>query len=370
MLFTEVRFALLVIGCWVTLAVVPAARRGAALAIWGAAFYVIYAPAATPLAFGLIALTFVCGRRCWWAATIVVLAALAYYKSGRLLMPLGLSFLAFELVHFAIERHRGRPAPAGLADYLAFALYFPCRVAGPIKRYPDFEKAVASARPSVVSVYDGLLRILIGLAKKLVLADFLGLTVAEMAYAETRAQVAKVILAYSFQIYLDFSAYSDLAIGVSRLFGIAIPENFRWPYLSGNIQDFWTRWHISLSSWVRDYIFLPFGRYAFGTGLRRRPLAIAALGYLIAFLAVGAWHGLTANFLLWGAYHGALLGAHHAYRKTIAARLATYAIYQSTAAAIASTLLTFGAVTLGWILFLTPDLPQALRVLRLLAGRA
>jgi alginate O-acetyltransferase complex protein AlgI len=287
----------------------------------------------------------------------------------RVLLPLGLSFLAFELVHFSIERSRGRLGEVTLPDYLAYTLFFPCRIAGPIKRYPQFRAAVAAAAPSAASFYAGLIRVLIGVGKKVVLADMLGLTVGEIAYASTRAHVAKVVLAYTFEIYLDFSAYSDMAIGVSRMFGIEIPENFRMPYASQSIQEFWTRWHISLSSWIRDYVFLPVGRLAFATRLRRTPATIAVLSYLISFLAVGAWHGLTANFLLWGLYHGTLLSGHSVYKRALPQQITASAFYHSAAAKIAGMAITFGFVAAGWLFFLTEDPQQAARLLRVMVGR-
>ena len=387
MLFTEARFVLLVAGCWLSFVNVPAARRSAVLAAWGAAFYLLYAPGSAPLVFGLIVTAYVIPSRLWTVPASLTLGVLAFYKfetrstgvsslattnlaaGSPVLLPLGLSFLAFELVHFCIERKRGHLGDVTLADYLAYTLFFPCRIAGPIKRYPEFQLALSGARPGVDHVYAGLMRVLIGVAKKVVLADVLGLTVGEIAYANTPAHVAKIVLAYTFEIYLDFSAYSDMAIGVSRLFGIEIPEYFRNPYASQSIQEFWTRWHISLSSWIRDYVFLPFGRLAFTTRLRTAPAAIAVLSYLVAFLAVGAWHGLNASFLLWGLYHGTLLSAHHVFKRTVAARLAAYAFYDSAAAKVASVAVTFGFVAAGWLFFLTDDPHQALRLVRLMAGR-
>jgi alginate O-acetyltransferase complex protein AlgI len=366
---------------------VPAARRSAVLAFWGAVFYVLYAPASAPLIFGLIVTAYLIPSRFWIVPAGLSLGTLAFYKlatrsaglstlaaqspsaGSRVLLPLGLSFLAFELVHFCVERKRGKIGDVTLADYLAFTLFFPCRVAGPIKRYPDFSRAVAEAAPSAATVYAGLLRIMLGVLKKVALADLLGLTVGELAYASTPAHIAKVVLAFTFEIYLDFSAYSDMAIGVSRLFGIGIPENFRAPYLSQSIQEFWTRWHISLSSWIRDYVFVPFGRWAFTTRLRRTPTLIAVLSYLVSFLAVGAWHGLTANFLLWGLYHGTLLSAHHVYKRSVPARLSSSAFYHSASAKLASVALTFGFVAAGWEFCLTEDPAQAARLLRVMTGR-
>src|SRR5688500_1571199 len=125
----------------------------------------------------------------------------------------------------------------------------------------------------------------------------LALTVAESAYVRSTPHAWIVLLAFALQIYLDFSAYSDIAIGFARTLGIRLPENFHWPYLARNVRDFWDRWHVSLSHWMRDYVFLPVGSALFRTRLRRRPAAIAAISYLTTFLSIGAWHGLTAGYL-------------------------------------------------------------------------
>jgi alginate O-acetyltransferase complex protein AlgI len=370
-LFTEARFALLVVVSWIVWANAPRRLRGAVLAASGAVFYAWYAPGSALLVFALIVAVFLLAPRLWMLSVAIPLGVLGYYKwlpAGGL--PLGLSFLTFELVSFTIDRRRGRTGDTSIVDYLAFALFFPCRVAGPIKRFGEFREAVAEATVSSSNVYAGVVRVLVGVAKKVVLADSLGMTVSELAYAATPMHALKILLAYSAQIYLDFSAYSDMAIGVSRIFGIEIPENFNWPYLSVNIQEFWTRWHISLSTWVRDYIFMPVGARAFASRLRRRPMAIASLSYLASFAVVGAWHGLTANFLLWGLYQGVLLSGHHVYRRTVAARLATNPLYHSAAVRAASMGVTFAFVTAGWIFFVTPDLKQAAHLARLIVGLA
>ena len=384
MLFTDARFAALVAAAWLSFAAVPIGWRAGVLTFWGALFYVLYAPDAVPVVAALIVVVYLLSGRHWLMAVAVATGVLAYYKiaagpealiasgtSARsVLIPLGLSFLTFELIHYCIERRRGAIAGVSFVHYLAFALYFPCRVAGPIKRYPEFAGAIASARPSAATVYAGGLRVLLGLVKKVVLADTLGLTVSELAAGGevTAGHAVRILVAYSVQIALDFSAYSDIAIGISMMFGIVVPENFRRPYLSESIQEFWTRWHISLSSWVRDYVFLPFGRLAFGTRLRRHPLAIAILAYLVAFLVVGAWHGLSWNFVLWGAYHGVLLGLHQAYRRTIAARLAVHAWFSSTAVRVASVAVTFAFVTIGWVFFTTSTPGEAARLLGRMVG--
>ena len=282
-------------------------------------------------------------------------------------MPLGFSFLAFELLHFAIECHRGRIERPALFDVASFALYFPCRVAGPIKRYGAYQSAVAAAVPTAANVYAGLVRVLIGVAKKVALADFFALTAAEVMYAATPLHVWKVVLAYSLQIYLDFSAYSDIAIGFSRMLGITVPENFNWPYLSPNIQEFWNRWHMTLSGWARDYVFTPSGHALFKTALRTHPAAIATLSCLATFLVIGAWHGLTAGFLVWGAYHALLVTVYYLYRRHVPAALTTSAWLDSSLTTVASIGLTFLLVTIGWVPFMT-TLPDATRLLRIMAG--
>lgn len=385
MIFTEVRFVLLFVGCWMTFFAAPHRFRSAVLTIWGAAFYAVYAPAYVPLVLELIVAAYLIGRQRGDLLLVLLVSALfVTFKTGAdvlglshlrppstgiaaIIVPLGFSFLAFELLHFAIECHRGRIERPALLDVASFALYFPCRVAGPIKRYGAYQSAVAAAVPTAANVYAGFVRVLIGVAKKVVLADFFALTAAEVMYAATPLHVWKVVLAYSLQIYLDFSAYSDIAIGFSRMLGITVPENFNWPYFSSNIQEFWNRWHMTLSGWARDYVFTPSGRALFKTALRTHPAAIATLSYLATFLVIGAWHGLTASFLVWGAYHALLVTVYYLYRRHVPAALTTSAWFDSTLTTVASIGLTFLLVTIGWVPFMT-TLPNATRLLRIMAG--
>ena len=378
----QLNFILLVAVCWATFFAVPRALRPHALSLWGAVFYALFAPSAGGLVAGLVLVTyFLEGPRAKWVVISLVVGLLAYFKGvgawvtaagpggvtrldGATLVPLGLSFLSLELIHYTIERSRGRIRNTSLVDLAAFVLFFPCRIAGPIKRYPDFTAAVARAELSPENVYHGCLRILAGLLKK-VAADLLGRTAGGVGFPVTRLQGWESMLAYSLQIFLDFSAYSDIAIGISRLMGISVPENFRSPYLSSNIQEFWTRWHMSLSSWVREYVFLSLGRALFKTRLKRRPGIIAAASYVATFLVVGAWHGLTPNFLVWGAYHGILLATFHLYKTSIPVSLATNPLYQSRPVAWAGSGMTFLLVTVGWVFF-RMDLPTGVRLLRLL----
>ena len=385
MIFTEVRFVLLFIGCWATFFAAPRRFRSAALTAWGLAFYACYAAAYVPLVVELILATYLLGRRRGDLLLVLLVSALfVTFKTGvdvlgfaamtpsstgaeALIVPLGFSFLAFELLHFAIECHRGRIERPGLLDVASFALYFPCRIAGPIKRYGPYQAAVANAAPTTENVYAGLLRVLVGVTKKVVLADFFALTAAEVAYAATPLHVWKVVLAYSLQIYFDFSAYSDMAIGFSRVLGITVPENFNWPYFSSNIQEFWNRWHMTLSGWARDYVFTPSGRAMFKTSLRSQPAVIATVSYFATFLVIGAWHGLTPNFLVWGAYHAVLVTGYYLYRRHAPAGLTTSRWFQSAPVTVTSVGLTFLLVTIGWVPFMT-TLPNATRLLRIMAG--
>jgi alginate O-acetyltransferase complex protein AlgI len=370
-IFTDLRFLFLFACCWVSFFAVPPARRSAVLALWGTVFYVAYAGASAILVIALVVSAMFSNRRgAAWLAGAAVCGLLAWFKlpgNAPWIMPLGFSYLSFELLHVIVERRRGRIASVRFLDLLAYALFLPCRIAGPIRRFPDFTAAVGQAQASAENVYAGILRILIGLAKKLMIADTLALTCAELVEGPVTSprHAWTIVLAYTFRIYFDFSAYSDLAIGFSRLLGITVPENFSYPYLAVNIREFWNRWHITLSHWVRDYIFVPAGRTLFGTFLRPWPALIATLSYLVTFLAVGAWHGLTGAFLVWGAYHGLLLSAHHVIRTYIPPSISDRAWYRSRLASAVSVGVTFACVAVGWVPFMT-DLATARRLLILM----
>lgn len=380
MIFTELRFVLLVAVCWVSFFGVQRRHRPHVLTFWGVVFYLVFAGRYLPLVVGMLfGVHVLTRRRLSWVALAGVAIVLAYFKFGVLssgvtpmgvsgaevLIPLGLSFLAFELIQFTIESRRGRVGQTSLVELAAFAFYFPCRIAGPIKRFSAFKTSIEQAEASIDNIYAGVLRILMGLFKKVVIADVLALTVAELSYASTPGHVWRVVIAYSLQIFFDFSAYSDIAIGVSRVLGIAVPENFRWPYLSPNIQEFWNRWHISLSSWIRDFVFLPMGHALFRTRLRRGPALVATISYLVSFLVIGAWHGLLANYLVWGAYHGLLLAAFHVVRASLPDAIIDSRLYSSSIVKPVWTVVTFVFVTVGWVPFMT-NLDNAWRLLQIM----
>jgi alginate O-acetyltransferase complex protein AlgI len=265
--------------------------------------------------------------------------------------PLGISFFVFLLIHYLIEVHRGRFAPARPRDLSLFVLFFPTIVSGPLKRFESFAPQLdAGKRLSPDDVHVGLERLLFGLVKKTA-ADNLA-PYSTFAFANpdgaTWAGLWIAVYAYSLQIYFDFAGYSDMAIGSARLLGFSVPENFDYPYLQRNIARFWRRWHMTLTGWITEYVYIPLG------GNRSGELR-AALNRLIAMALCGLWHGPALHFAVWGLYHGALLNVHRAYlrwRGPEAVRAARAPQGDgSTLGTAAATLLTFHAVAIGWVFF-------------------
>jgi alginate O-acetyltransferase complex protein AlgI len=284
-----------------------------------------------------------------------------YWKGAFL--PLGVSFFTFEFIHYAVDRHKGRTEAGTLGEYMSFILYFPTMVAGPIKRYQDFLPKVRE--PDTATLLNwriGCTRILSGLVKKFAIADVMTAFTNHLNQADIAAAQRWVLpfwlLAYACKIYFDFSGYSDIAIGSARLFGIGVPENFNWPYFRTNIAEFWRNWHISLSRWLTDYVFIPLG------GSRVQAVRLS-VNLLVTMLVSGIWHGAGLNFLVWGLWHGALLVVHR-----------IWTVWRAPSAAESSFLKTvlccagtFSYVTLGWAFFCM-DLPtMAVFFRKLLVGQ-
>lgn len=234
-----------------------------------------------------------------------------------ILLPAGISFYTFKTMSYVIDVYRGeiRPRESWL-DYAMFVTFFPELIAGPIVRasvfLPQLTRPIGPTRERLAV---GLSLFLCGASKK-VLADHLGIQVSPvfadpLAFHSSTAWAA--LLGYSLQIYLDFSGYSDMAVGCARTLGYELPENFRMPYLAENVSEFWRRWHITLSTWLRDYLYLPLG------GNRRGPLR--TYGNLLATMLLGGlWHGASWNFVLWGALHGGALALHRALKSAASGR--------------------------------------------------
>jgi alginate O-acetyltransferase complex protein AlgI len=260
-------------------------------------------------------------------------------------LPIGISFYTFQGVSYVIDVWRGEVEaehnPILFGAYLSF---FPQLIAGPIVRYKDVESDFHNPTLSTDMVAAGVSRFLLGLFKKVCIADVIA-KVADAAFTTpvdnlTFATAWLGAIAYSIQIYFDFSGYSDMAIGLGSMFGIRFPENFNHPYAAATITEFWRRWHISLSSWFRDYLYIPLGGNRLGASR-------TYINLFIVFLATGIWHGAAWTFVLWGLWHGAFL---------MVERL----VFQGRAAQIQwptlRLLYLFPAVIFGWVLFRAPNI--------------
>jgi alginate O-acetyltransferase complex protein AlgI len=236
----------------------------------------------------------------------------------NIVLPLGISFHTFQGISYTLDVYRGKiPAVRGFVDFALFVAFFPQLVAGPIVRAVDFLPQMETPpRPTSKQVLEGLHWCLIGLFKKVVLADrlaeFVDPLFAQPGLYDAVSQRWAVI-AYAAQIYCDFSGYSDLAIGCAKWFGFEFPRNFDFPYLAGSIADFWRRWHMSLSTWLRDYVYIPLG------GSRRGPVR-TYVNLILTMTLCGLWHGASWNYVLWGTYNGVLLSLHRLYDRVLTGR--------------------------------------------------
>ena len=271
-------------------------------------------------------------------------------------LPVGISFYTFQTMSYSIDVYR-RNCPAQ-RDPIAFGCYvtmFPQLIAGPIVRYVDVMREINGRRETFEGFYLGIRRFLVGLAKKLILANGVGMlwdSVSAQPAASLSALSAWLgVLAYAFQIYFDFSGYSDMAIGMGRMFGFQFPENFRYPYVSRSVSDFWRRWHITLSTWFREYLYIPLG------GNRVRvPRNIFNLA--VVWMATGLWHGASWNFLLWGAYFGAVLIAEKFLYGKALSRAPGFVGWAYTAL----------VVLVGWVFFALDDLGRGAAYLGAMFG--
>ena len=370
--------------------VLPAKARPWWIALCGFGFYAYYSTTFLWLLAAEIILVFLLvrdARRHAWAygvALALSLGALVVFKyanlasvtlgsaasalnAGRLptfpqlVLPLAISFFTFEFIHYIVDARAGRLPDHTPADFFAFMLFFPTMIAGPIKRFQRFQPQVGTARASAQDVNDGMTRIVIGLAKKIVIADTIAPLARPLFSAAGVASAGRqtlliALLAFTLQIYMDFSGYSDIAIGSARLFGIRVPENFSWPYVRTSIAQFWRHWHMSLTSWITDYVYIPLGG-------SRHGLARTGLNSIAALAISGLWHGAQWHFLAWGLYHGLLLAGYRSYvvlvKDPLVARVP--ALVDGTTGRLARVIggvlgavTTFALVTLGWGLFVMP----------------
>lgn len=308
------------------------------------------------------------------AAIAIDLAALVWFKYAMFLghnvarfgvastaltgivLPLGISFFVFHNISYVVDVYR-RVAPPrrNPIDFALYIAFFPQLIAGPIIRYHDIAAQLDRRRVTPAGFASGVERFLAGFAKKMLLANPLAITadrIFALPHQSLPPGVAWLGLAcYTLQIYFDFSGYSDMAIGLARMFGFEFLENFNYPYISASIQEFWRRWHISLSNWFRDYVYIPLGGNRFGPVRTYRNL-------VLVFLLCGFWHGANWTFLVWGMIHGTFLVVERAGVGVLLARAPrvlghAYALF---------------VVALAWVFFRCDSLPAAGRYLRALAG--
>ena len=295
--------------------------------------------------------------------TLLSLARLPGIPAPNILLPLGISFITFQQVSYLIDVYRNTSEPAQkVSDYALFVLFFPKILAGPIIRYKEFYPQLAD-RGQMSGMEDrirGFFRFSLGLFKKVMIANTLGIYADEIFATAPFLLDSKTAwlgaLAYSFQIYFDFSAYSDMAIGLARMMGFHIKENFNNPYISSGIIEFWKRWHITLGTWLRDYLFLPLA-YVISRRLPRNSyfgiktdLLLYISSSIITMLICGFWHGAGWTFIIWGMYHGLLMALEKAFLSKVLKR--TGRVFPA--------ICTFFLVTLGWVLFRADSTQYAL----------
>lgn len=310
------------------------------------------------------------GRKFWLVLAIVLdLCVLGYFKYwnffidsladvinggqpfpmlwSQVILPIGISFYIFQAISYVMDVYRGDALTAKrLIDFAAFKAMFPQLVAGPVIRYKDIEEQFTKREMSWSLFGYGALRFMSGLAKKVIIADSVA-PIADAVFAAPNPTMAEAWLgtvAYAIQLYFDFSAYSSMAIGLALMMGFRFVENFRFPYISRSITEFWRRWHISLSSWLRDYLYIPLGG-------NRKGLGRTYFNLMLTMVLGGFWHGANWTFLLWGLLHGSVLALERAVGVSAVAPRPSWAWP-----------LTIIIVLAGWVLFRAPEMSVALDV--------
>ncbi len=312
-------------------------------------------------------------RKRWWLAASVILnvGLLVYFKyanflvdnvnsllvaSGakgfdwiKIVLPIGISFFTFQKLSYSIDVYRKVHSPLDrIWDYALYIILFPQLIAGPIVRYHEIADQIKdrSHQETADNRLLGLFRFIIGLSKKVLIANVLGAEVDRIFSLPETALTTPIawfgIIAYSFQIYFDFSGYSDMAIGIGRMIGFKFPENFNNPYISRNITEFWRRWHMTLGRWMKDYLYIPLG------GSRVKTKRRLFFNLWVVFLISGLWHGAAWNFVVWGAFHGLFLVLDRIFLDKLARRMGK----------IPSVVLTYIITLVGWVLFRAENFGQ------------
>jgi alginate O-acetyltransferase complex protein AlgI len=286
---------------------------------------------------------------------IMSVAGVSEIHAWSVVLPIGISFYTFQATSYLVDVYRGDCPPAArYVDLGAYISLFPQLIAGPIIRYKDLRDQLSRRRHSFGRFSRGAVRFMGGFCKKVLIADTVA-TIPDAVFAMRAPHFVDAWLgaaAYTVQLYFDFSGYSDMAIGLGLMIGFRFPENFNFPYISRSITDFWRRWHISLSTWLRDYLYIPLGGNR--KGVRR-----TYVNLMTVMVLGGLWHGAAWTFVIWGAWHGAFLAAERAFRGSRLARRVPKIV------GVAGTMLV---VIAGWVTFRAADLRQAVAVYRGMLG--
>jgi alginate O-acetyltransferase complex protein AlgI len=322
------------------------------------------------------------GRQALWMGIGIIVLILAFFKYGsffaenfgaianlvglptpplawRIALPLGISFYSFEAISYLLDTRQGRVKSASFADLSLFLMFWPHLIAGPIVRTRELIPQLQFDRPFKSKyLYSGLDRLLLGLVQKNVVANTTGSWVDDgflpsAAASNTTIDNWALAIAFGIQIYFDFAAYTNMAIGTAKLIGITLPENFRFPYHAANPVDFWSRWHMTLSRWVRDYVFFPLNARLEDDRIHLYVSLVAVMG------VVGLWHGAGWGFVLWGVMHGAYLATYRAFEHWRGEELP-----QPYAVRIAWRAITLVAVAAAWVSFRAVSLGQAMAMLK------
>lgn len=319
---------------------------------------------ASAVAANLAALSFFKYYDFFWTSVADALGALGIRVGPptlQVLLPVGISFFTFQAISHLVDVFRGSTEPRSLLDFTVYMSFFPRLVAGPIVRSEEFFPQLRVADPRRVRAARALSMILRGLFKKVVVSSWLATAVVDPVFgvpeAHSALDVLVAIYGYAVQIYADFSGYTDIAIGCALLLGFRLPDNFDAPYRALSVQEFWRRWHMTLSRWLRDYLYIPLGGNRVGP--RRRNVNL-----MLTMLLGGLWHGAAWNFVLWGGIHGlALVGEREVGARWLSGRLPDRFV------PVVRWLVTFHVVSLAWVFFRAEDTASAWGVLwRLVTG--
>ena len=273
-----------------------------------------------------------------------------------ILVPIGISFYSFRFISYLVDIYRSKNMPQhSIVDFVIYGTFFPIMIAGPLARAKRFLPQLSAIKVSRLHLYEAYRLFVIGLFLKYFVADHIAPYVNYFyknyeLFNQISSWIATV--AYSIQIYCDFAGYSSMAIGLSLMIGFNIEDNFNFPYTATNISDFWRRWHITLSEWIRDYLYIPLGGNRMGT-LRKY------INLIIAMTICGIWHGAAWTFLIWGLYHGVLLTLNHHWKSYTPS---SFTVNFPRSYAFFSWGITFFFITMGWVIFRSKDISQAFRI--------